>query len=130
MNLSEISFQLLYCVPEAYSKIDYHILSMPYDFSGTKLWSMKIFCNCATGAYFLPLNIQPTIGNQVHHVLAVHTMNHWTMRHLPHEILSIITDNSVVMGCVQKEDIDEVVRQGPGGGIFHKFFGLNDTKIA
>ena len=34
------------------------------------------------------------------------------------------------MGRVKKEDIDEEVRQRSGEGIFHKFLGLNDTKIS
>ena len=68
--------------------------------------------------------------DQAHHVLTVCVMKHGTICKLPSEILAIITDNSGTMGYVQKEDVDEAVRQGSGGGICHKFLGLNDTKIS
>ncbi len=74
MKLNEISFGLLYCVPEAYSQLDYHMLHVPYDYAGTKLWSMKLFNNCATGAYFVQLNMQQSIVEHVHHALAVCVM--------------------------------------------------------
>ena len=53
VNLNEISFGLLCCVPEVCSQLDYHMIPVPYDYAGTKLWSMKFFSNCAKGAYFV-----------------------------------------------------------------------------
>ena len=76
MNLSEISFTLLYCVLEVYIQLDYHMLPVLYDYAGTKLWSMTFFCNCAIGSYFVQLNIQPSIGDQSHHVLDLLAMKH------------------------------------------------------
>ena len=72
VNLIEISFGLLYCAPETYSQLDYHILPVPYDYAGTKFWIMMFFCNYATWAYVVQSNMQPSIGDQAHHVLDVY----------------------------------------------------------
>ena len=115
---------------EACSHLYYNMLPVPYDYASTKLWLMKLFSNCATGAYFVQSNTQPSIGDQVHHALAVHAMKPLTMRKLPSAIVAIVTDNSGVMGYVQKEDVDDKGRKESGVVMFYKFLGLNDAKIA
>ena len=52
------------------------------------------------------------------------------MSKLPGEVLAIITDNSGAIGHVQKKDIDEAARKGSNEGMFQKFLGLDDIKIA
>ena len=86
------------------------MLPLPHVHEGTKLWSMNLFCNCATGTCFVQLNMEPSFGDQAHHTLAVHEMKQWKKCKLLSEIVAIITDNSNIMGYVQKMDVDDVVR--------------------
>ena len=62
-------------------------------------------------------------------MLAVRAMKHWQMCQLPSEMVAIITDVSRTMGCVQKMDVDEAVRQESGVETLYEFIGSNEFKI-
>ena len=130
VNLREIYFGLLYSVPEACSQLDCHMIHVSYDYEGTNLWLLNVFYNRETGAYLVQVNVNPSVGDQAHNALAVYAMKKRTSYTLPNLIVAIVTDNSKIMGHVQKMDVDEAVEQESGVGMFQKFLVPNEFKIA
>ena len=73
-NLNDISFGYLYSVPEAHSQPDYHSIPVLDKFAGTNLSSLNLFFNCAPGAYYVLLNMNPSVGDPTLNGLAVHVL--------------------------------------------------------
>ena len=78
LNLSEISFRHLYCALKAWSQLHYHSIKASDNFAGTNLNTLNLFCNCAPGACYVLLNVNPSAGNSALHVVAVHVLKQWT----------------------------------------------------
>ena len=123
MNLRDISFGLLYSVPEVYRQLDYHRIPVSHNCAGTNLWSLNLFSNCVTGVYLVQVNVNPIFGDQAHRALAVHVMRQWCGCILSSKIVALMTNNSNIMGHVKKINVDEAVEQGSGVEIFKTFLG-------
>ena len=71
-NLKEISFGQFFCAPEEHRQLDYHKISAPENFKGTRLSLLNLFSNCSPSTYFVQLNVDPS-ADLARRVVAVHT---------------------------------------------------------
>ena len=108
INLREIYFNQLCCVPAAHGQLDYCKISTTGTFTSTKFSSLNLFTKYLPGSYFMQLNTDPS-EDLVHHALAVYVKHQWTKLSSSTDAAAIITDNSMAIGEVQKMDIEVII---------------------
>ena len=108
-NLNEISFGHLHCVTEVCSHLEHHSITTSDNFAGTKLISLNFFSNYDPGAYYVLLNVNPSVGDSALHAISMHVLKQWTKIVLSSETVAIITGKSTLIGNVQKIDIEEAI---------------------
>ena len=77
----------------------------------------------------MQINVDPS-ADLAHHAVAVHVKDQWTKLSLPTEIVAIITDNSMLIGEIQKMDIEDAMAIDSSVRIFQQFLGQINFTIA
>ena len=121
-NLKEISFNQLCYVPAVLSLLDYHNVSAVANYASTNASPLLVLTSFPPGSFCIQLNVSPNT-DLMYHIVAIHVKCHWSKLSLTTDTSAIIIDHTIVIGIIQKIDVEEAIALDSGVKIFQQFLG-------